>query len=41
LDLNLQIDVHFEGCIDVVWHELCNPFLEEVYAEFDIEVFLF
>ena len=41
LDLNLQVDVLFEGCIDLVWRELCKAFLEEVYTEFDIEVFFF
>jgi hypothetical protein len=39
LDLDLEVDVLFEGSIDLVWSELCKTFFEKVYAEFDIEVF--
>jgi hypothetical protein len=39
LDLDFEVDVLFEGCIDLVWSEFGKLFFEEVDFEFDVEVF--
>jgi hypothetical protein len=40
LHLYLKVDVLFKGCVYLVGCELCEPLLEKVDAELDIEVFL-
>jgi len=40
LNLNLEIDIVFEGGIDLVRGELRMTFFEKVYAELDVKVFL-
>ena len=37
LNLHFEVDVLFEGGIDLVWGEL-STFFEEMYTEFDVEV---
>ena len=39
LDLDFEVDVLFEGSIDLVWSEFGKLFFEEVDSEFDVEVF--
>jgi len=41
LNLNFEVDVLFEGGIDLVCGELSKTFFEEMYTEFDVEVFFF
>ena len=41
LNLDFEVDVLFEGSIDLVWGELSKTFFEEMYTEFDVEVFFF
>jgi len=40
LNLNLEVDIVFEGGIDLVRGELRKTFFEKVYAELDVEVSL-
>jgi hypothetical protein len=39
LDLDFEVDVLFEGSIDLVRSEFGKLFFEEVDSEFDVEVF--
>jgi len=41
LNLDFEVDVLFEGGIDLVWGELGKTFFEEMYTELDVEVFFF
>ena len=38
LDLDFEVDVLLEGCIDLVWSKFGELFFEEVDSEFDVEV---
>ena len=41
LNLDFEVDVLFEGGIDLIYGELSKTFFEEMYTKFDVEVFFF